>query len=120
MLPPPNPNQKWLSSCLARPQPSVLLPAADDILHMIHISPGSAPSVLPRGSFRLRKLTQAETLKFPDDRCRLGAFPMSIRPLIPLKSNACPTTPRANVTPPFNVPWLAPALSFAFPSARHQ
>src|ERR1017187_4155137 len=49
------------------------------------------------------------------ERCGTDTYP-----LLPLKLNACPTSPFVNVTPPTKVPLLVPCMSLALPSPGHQ
>src|SRR6266404_2064719 len=51
---------------------------------------------------------------------RLGASATWTNADVPLKLNACPTSPGANVVPPCSTPLLLPTLSFALPSPFHQ
>src|SRR5438445_11715623 len=79
-VPPPKPNQKWLSSCLRSRQPSVLMPLGD-ILSTIDMSPARS---VPGGWPRALKWTQASTLKSPAETCRFGAFPALIEASTPV------------------------------------
>src|SRR6266404_6023772 len=51
---------------------------------------------------------------------RLGASATWTNADVPLKLNACPTSPGPNVVPPCSTPLLLPTLSFALPSPFHQ
>src|SRR5579859_3093898 len=66
-------------------------------------------------------LIQASTVKpLPAPTSKLLEAGTSTSASVPLKLNAWPTSPRANINPPCGTPLFTPRLSYVLVSAAHQ
>src|SRR5258708_5507407 len=86
----------------------------------VAISTGSRRPIGGLEPFHGGLLIHASRVISPVPKSKFALLGTCTEAAVPLKLNACPTLPGANVAPPRSVPLLPPLISFAFPSPGHQ